>query len=176
MLRCVRTLGLLLLALAARAATLEYLSTDDMIARSTAIVRARVAGSDARMHGPLIYTHYSLRVTERLKGGTAAPDVVLPGGTLQGRRQSFSGVPSLEIGKEYLLFLWTGPSGLTQVIGLSQGVLSIEQEAGGELIASRPASAESMVEPGSGRLIADRSVRIRLSELRTRVAAGGVSR
>jgi len=155
----------------AQAATLEQMSTDDMIARSTAIVRGRVVSSSARLHGPLIYTHYVVQVSERLKGPEAAQlDVVLPGGAAGGLRQTFPGTPALTEGGEYLLFLWTGPSGLTQVIGLSQGVFTVSQNAGGDLTASRPASAEAMLDSKTGRVIADQPVRLRLRDLRSRVA------
>jgi hypothetical protein len=161
-----------LAALTAQAATLEYLSTDDMIARSTAIVRGRVTGSAARLHGPLVYTHYTIQVSERLKGDEAARlDVVVPGGAVGALRQTFPGVPVLVEGKDYLLFLWTGESGLTHVIGLSQGVLTVAKEASGEVMASRPASAEAMLDPKTGRLIADQPVRLLLRDLRARIAA-----
>jgi hypothetical protein len=74
-------------------------------------------------------------------------------------------------GSDYLLFLWTGDSGLTHVIGLSQGVFSLASEAGGEVMASRPASAEAMLDPKTGRLIADQPVRLLLRDLRSRIAA-----
>ena len=38
-------------------ATLEQLSLTSMIAKSTAIVRAKVAGSSVVASGPVIYTH-----------------------------------------------------------------------------------------------------------------------
>ena len=134
--------------------------------------RAKVTGSNARMHGPLVYTHFSLQVTERFKGSAdAGLDVVVPGGSVDGVRQTFSGAPVLASGSEYLLFLWAGPSGLTHVIGLSQGVLTLSRESGGEIVASRPASAEAMVDGKTGRAVADRPVRFRLAELRSRVAA-----
>ena len=172
MVRLMRVAGVLLWGLAAHAATLEYLSTDDMIARSTAIVRARVAGSSARVHGPVVYTHFAVQVMERFKGTVGnGLEVVVPGGSADGLRQTFSGAPALASGSEYLLFLWTGPSGLTHVIGLSQGVLTLSKESGGEEIASRSASAEPMVDGRTGRVVTDRPVRIRLSELRSRVTA-----
>ncbi len=103
---------------------------------------------------------------------TAKPrlDVVIPGGALQGLRQTFSGAPALTMGGEYLLFLWTGPSGLTHVIGLSQGVFTLAREANGELTASRHASSEAMLDPKTGRMVADQPVRLRLAELKSRVA------
>jgi hypothetical protein len=162
----------LLVAVMAQAATLGYLSLDDMIAGATAIVRGRITGATAIERGPLVYTQYTIEVAERLKGpGGATVLAAVPGGVYQGRRQTFAGAPSLRIGSEYVLFLWTGPSGLTQVIGLSQGVLSVVREADGQWWATRGASAEMMLDPKTGRLVSDRPVRMALSELRSRVAA-----
>jgi len=81
------------------AATLEQLSFDEMTAQATDIVYALVLGSHVAVKGDSIYTHYSVQVQERWKG-TVQPvmDVVLPGGIAGGLRQSFAGVPQLEIG------------------------------------------------------------------------------
>jgi len=136
------------------------------------VVRGRVAGFSAAQHGPLIYTHYDIAVSEWLKGGEAAHvDVVVPGGTAGRLRQVFSGAPALVQGQEYLLFLWTGSSGLTHVIGLSQGVLTLERDSGGELVASRRSSGEGMLDARTGRVVLDRPVRLRLAEVRSRIAA-----
>src|SRR5450755_3502946 len=75
-------------------ATLERLSLDDMIAKSTVIVRGKVTDSSASYSGtaPVIYTHYTVQVSEWLKGvGSKSIDVVVPGGTVGNSRQSFSG-------------------------------------------------------------------------------------
>jgi len=177
MVRVLRVSCLAAVAVASQAAILEYLSTDDMIERSTAIVRARVLSTSAAQHGPLIYTHYAIQVVERFKGAEATrADVVIPGGAFQGLRQTFSGAPALAEGGEYLLFLWTGPSGLTHVIGLSQGVFTLTRETSGEVTASRHASGEAMLDAKTGRTVADQPVRLRLTELRSRVAAQGRAR
>ena len=110
--------GLLSLA----GATLEQLSLDDMIQKSTAIVRGSVALSRTEASGPVIYTHYIVRVTENFKGNSqGAVDVAVPGGTANNMRQTFPGSPQFKIGDDYVFFLWTGRSGLTQIIGLTQG-------------------------------------------------------
>jgi hypothetical protein len=161
---------------AALSATLEYLSADEMIDQSTAIVRVRVMGSGARQHGPLVYTHYTLQVLEQLKGRDAERiDIVVPGGAVGGLQQTFAGAPVLIKGGEYLLFLWTGPSGLTHVLGFSQGVYQMTLDSGGEAMAARPASAETMLDPKSSRMIDDQPVRVRLSDLRSRVSSRAVA-
>jgi len=152
-------------------ATLERLSLDDMIAKSTAIVRGTVTGSKAVASGPVIYTHYAVQVTERYKGGAQdGQDVAVPGGTANGFRQTFPGTPQLSAGQEYVLFLWTGPSGVTQVIGLTQGVFTLTTTAAGT-VATRPPAPEMMLDPGSGQPVKDESVSIQLSDLRARIAS-----
>src|ERR1700689_3728669 len=113
------------------AATLQQLSMDQMTQRSTAIVRARVTGSSASLTGSTIYTHYKLQISETWKG-VPGTEVMLPGGVAGGYRQSFPGVPSLQTGAEYVLFLWKSSStGITHVVGLSQGIFSITQQDDG---------------------------------------------
>lgn len=153
-------------------ATLERLSLDDMIVKSTSIVRGKVANSYAAFSGRVIYTHYSVRVSETLKGAAASMvDVAVPGGVANNLRQTIAGAPELQQGAEFVFFLWAGKSGLTQVIGLSQGLLSLTPTASGDLMAARGASGEAMLAPGTGQRVADRAVEIRFSELKSRIAS-----
>jgi hypothetical protein len=140
-----------------------------MVRKSSAIVRARVAGSHAALSGNVIYTHYELQVLDRWKGPEAARlDVVVPGGVAGGRRQTFPGTPQLAQTQEYLLFLWTAPSGRTHVIGLSQGVFDIKRNEDGEVQAFRGASADLMLDR-SGRPVRDVPMTMRLGDFRQRV-------
>jgi hypothetical protein len=160
---------LLVLALGAQAASLEYLSLDDMAAKSTTIVRGRVVSTSTGTRGPLIFTQYTVQVLERLKGPEASQvDVVVLGGTSQGLSQTFSGAPQLGGSVDYLLFLWTGPSGLTQIIGLSQGLFQLQKDDNGEWIATRASASETMLDPKTGRLVNDQGIRLRLTDLRSR--------
>jgi hypothetical protein len=153
-----------------QAATLEKLSLADMTQLSTAIVRARVTGTYAAAQGSLIYTHYKLRVAERWKGAEASVlDIVVPGGTANGLRQTFSGTPTLIAGHEYVLFLWRGPSGRTHITGLSQGVFGLKSTAHGQTVASRAASAEVMLD-SAGRPAHEDAIAFELSDLRHQVS------
>lgn len=159
----------LVLGFVLEAATLQRLSLDEMTRKSTAIVRARVTGSYAAPAGRTIYTHYRVQVSDRWKGdGGAALDVVLPGGAAGGVRQTFPGTPVLAAGKEYLLFLWTGKSGLTHVIGLSQGIFELKPGSDGQLTALRGAPTELMVD-SAGRPVRESALTMRFSDLRQRV-------
>jgi hypothetical protein len=162
------------------ATTLQQLTLDEMAQQSTAIVRARVigshAGSHAGTHGTNIYTYFELQVIETWKaaGPTGQPttEVAVPGGAFDGIRQSVTGAPELKPGQEYVLFLWTSRSGLTQVIGLSQGVFQLSEEgsAGGKgvAVARRPSASELMLNR-SGLPVDDRAVNMPLQDLRTHV-------
>jgi hypothetical protein len=158
------------IGLLGRGATLERLSLDDMIEKSTAIVRGRVTGSYSALHGSIIYTHFTVQVQERWKGAeTQQMDVVVPGGTSGVYRQTFTGTPKLTGGGEYVLFLWKGASGLTNIIGLSQGVFDLKRDGkAGEALAVRPAAAEVMLD-SSGRAVKDEPVQMRLHALRERI-------
>jgi hypothetical protein len=153
-----------------RATTLEQLTLDDMIQQSTAIVRARVTGSHAGMRAGNIYTYFQLQVVENWKGQRVT-EVAVPGGVAGGIRQSVSGAPELKPGQEYVLFLWTSRSGLTQVIGLSQGLFKLSEESsqgGGVAVAGRPAASELMLNR-SGLPVEDHAVSMPVQDLRARV-------
>jgi hypothetical protein len=129
------------LALPLHATTLSKASLDELIQKSTSIVRGRVVGSQAAARGPLINTYYTIQVVERWKGpGSSQETVQVPGGKLNGKQQNIAGAPKLDTGAEYLFFLWTGPSGATHLLGLSQGVLDVTRDASGNIIAVRQSS------------------------------------
>lgn len=152
------------------ATTLERLSLDEMIEKSTAIVRGRVGGCGAQFRGRIVYTFCSVQVLERLKGPEASlVSVATPGGNAGGVKQTFSGTPVLTQGTEHVFFLWTGRTGITQIIGLSQGLLQIKQSANGEMMVTRQASTETMLDPMTGRPVADAPVSMTLSDLRARI-------
>jgi hypothetical protein len=151
-----------------QAATLKQLSLDQMSQSATSIVRARVTGSSASLTGSTTYTHYKLQVTELWKG-FAAQEVMIPGGTAGGYRQSFPGMPELQTGTEYVLFLWTSPStGITHLVGLNQGIFNVTQLSDGTLQVSRPAVGENMFD-AAGRPVNDQAVQMRLTEMKSRV-------
>jgi hypothetical protein len=161
------------------AATLERLSMDDMVQKSTDIVLGRVTAVSASFRGTpgrggIIYTHYTIQVMERWKGHAAARmDVAVPGGVAQGLRQTFPGAPTLNTSSEYMFFLWTGPSGLTQVIGLSQGLMNVTVDASGNAMVQRGASSEPMVD-SAGNPVTDSAVTFSLTSLRATLKKFGL--
>ena len=152
-------------------ATLERLSLNDMTNRSTAIVRARAVSSSPVLIGSTIYTKTRFQVLERWKGPEGATvDVTEPGGASGQMSQNFPGVPRFSPGQELLLFLWTGPSGRTQVIGLSQGVFEVTRSAAtGEVEVSRQPSGERMVAPGTGAPVEEEAITMPLPKMVWRI-------
>ena len=164
-------LPLLLTAAAAHAATLQQLSMDQMSRLSTSVVHAKVTGTSASLFagsGGTIYTTYKLSVSEVWKGA-ATTEVMLPGGSVKGQRQSFPGVPELRIGGDYILFLWKSPStGITHTLGLTQGIFDVSAQPDGTALASHKAGGELMID-SNGNKVSDPATTQTLADLKSRV-------
>jgi len=92
-------------------ATLERLSLDEMIAKSTSIVRGTVSDSWAVFNGRDIFTHYKIQVDEGLKGAAQkSVEVTVPGGVYGTYHQTPAGSPVLPL-----------PPGRTQVVQVHSG-------------------------------------------------------
>ena len=155
-----------------QSATLQQLSMGDLIAKSTAIVRGTVQGSYTAFSGPVIFTHYRVQVAEKWKGASGATvDVAVPGGVASGIRHAYSGAPQFQPGDQYVLFLWTGKSGMTQIMGFSQGAFAITQDGSSDPSLMRSASHEMMLDAATHRQVTDQPLTLRLSELRAQVAS-----
>jgi len=154
-------------------ATLERLSLDDMITRSTAIVRGKVTASWAAFTGSVIYTHYQVQVSEQFKGtARSSVEVMVPGGSAKGLSQSFSGSPVLHQGDEFVFFLWTGNQGITWITGLTQGLFALASgDVATDPVATRAPSHELMLDHDTSRPVRDTVLTMSLSDLRARIAA-----
>jgi hypothetical protein len=149
--------------------TLQQLSLDDMIRLSTVIVRGKTQQTVSTYRDSIIYTHYQVQVSETLKGTAANQlDIVVPGGAANQMQQIFAGAPTLSPGQDYVLFLWTSKSGLTQIIGLSQGLFVVTTNASGQLMVARAAATERMVN-ASGAQVNDSNLQMLLSDLRSQI-------
>jgi hypothetical protein len=150
----------------AGATTLLKMSMNDLILQSTSIVRAKITGSRTAAVGKDIYTYYQLQVSDILKKGAILPvEFAVPGGVYGNIRQIGIGSPVFAQGQEYVLFLWTGRSGMTQVIGLTQGMFNLTQDSSGATVLNRPAIADQMLDK-SGKPVTDSPVTMKWSELR----------
>lgn len=171
MFRKLSFIPIVLTAVAAHGATLQQLSMDQMSQAATSIVRAKVTGSVAAVYpnsGNTIYTAYKLSVTDVWKG-VPASEVMLPGGSVNGQRQSFPGVPELRVGSEYILFLWKSPStGITHTVGLTQGIFDVSAQTDGTPLASHRASGELMLD-SRGQRVSDQSSTLSLADMKSRV-------
>jgi hypothetical protein len=158
---------------AAGAATLERLSLDDMISKSTAIVEGRVTGSSAAYRGTVIYTDYKVSVLAQWKGAAQTTvDVLVPGGVANGIRQTYAGAPEFTIGQQYVLFLWTSSTGATYTLGFTQGVFSLPQSASGQTMAVRAPTTETILDPNTGQVLKDQPISMPLSQLISLITAG----
>lgn len=162
-------LALLVLASATSASTLQKLTVEQMAEKSTEVVVAKASRCTPELKGKLVFTTCRLVVSERWKTASQqATTVSLPGGSAQGVTQQFAGVPSILPDTQYVFFLWTGPSGMTQIIGLSQGALSIEKTDDGVPMAVRTPARERML-GSTGKPVWDEGVDISLHQLRRTV-------
>ena len=166
----VLTLGLLAALVAPLpGSTLQQLSLDEMIRLSTVIVHGKAQRTYSTFRDSLIYTHYQVQVSETLKGTAASQlDIVVPGGAFNHQQETFAGAPTLSPAQDYVLFLWTSKSGLTQVIGLSQGLFVVMKNASGQWMVMRPAAIERMVN-AAGQPVADTDIQMLLSDLKLKI-------
>ena len=155
------------------ATTLQILSVDTMVAKSSTIVRARPTPVSSFQRGGLIYTSYRLEVSATLKGNPAATlQVAVPGGDFQGMHQAVAGSPGLQTGNEYVLFIWTAPSGSNYIVGLSQGLFEVHTNASGAVVLTRgPAYAKTIDAAGSATV--DNGATLLLTDLQAKIAQGG---
>jgi hypothetical protein len=153
------------------AATLERLTVEQMAQQATAVVRGTVGEGRTARFGALVYTLHRFEAIEQWKGApTGVLEVAVPGGTLGGVTYSFAGTPELRAGDEYVLFLWTGPSGRTQIVGLSQGVFRVLRRSGGPIV-TRP-EAEDSVFAGEAGGRRSQALQTTLDQLAAMVRAG----
>lgn len=160
------------------AATLEQLSLDEMVQQSSAIVLAKAGQSRSIRAGALIFTLVEVEVLDQWKGERVARrEIALPGGQIGGFSQRFDGVPVLAPGHEFVAFLWTGPSGRTQFLGLSQGFFDVVRDAQGRILIHRKPTADLMFASESTTPVPSAAVDMPLDELvakiRSLTAAGG---
>lgn len=155
-------------------ATLELLSLNDLIAKSTTIVQAQVTGSSASYSGTVIYTHYKVSVLAQWKGATQSTiDVMVPGGTAKGIRQTYAGVPQLVTGQQYVLFLWKSSQGQIYPMGFTQGVFNLLQDASGNITAVQMPTTETILAPGTGQVVKSQPISMPLPQLISAITAGG---
>jgi hypothetical protein len=155
----------------AGATTLLQLSMQEMAQDATAIARVRILGASERLRGTDVFTVYQFETLETMKKPAVGrlQTVAVPGGSAGGIRQMVSGAPVLRPGGEYVVFLWTGRSGLTQIVGLSQGVFTVDNAGAQPARVTRPTANEQMLD-AQGRAVQPEPVSMPLTQLRSVVA------
>ncbi len=157
-------------SLGLQATTMIRASLNDLIQKSSRIVRGRVSGTSCESNSSGIFTKVKVKVAETWKGpNESLVEVTIPGGTCNGSSQSVAGTPNLDEGQEYVFFLWTGRTKLNHLLGLGQGVLDISTNDKGEAIVSRSTLDSVMLDGLTGAVVKDQAFSIRLSEFGTQV-------
>jgi len=167
-----RKLILILLLLASAglvlATTLERMTVETMVEKSTSIVRGTVIDTTTVQSGRMIYTVYKVKIAEMVKGAKpgATVEVYVPGGVYGREKLSIAGSPVLSAGSEYVVFLWLSPRGVNQVIGLGQGVFDVKTESGTKMLSRGPVDATFVTSNGAP--AEDHGMRLSLSSLRSK--------
>lgn len=147
---------------------------DEMIAKSTAIVRGTVTDVRTTFTGRDIYTHYQISVEERFKGEPQqSVEITVHGGSYGTYHQTSPGSPVLNQGDHYVFFLWTSASGVTWITGMTQGLFQLNSSQPSDPMVTRAVSRELMLDPRTARPVKDSAISLKLSELRARIAAVG---
>jgi hypothetical protein len=81
--------------------------------------------------------------------------------------QVYSGAPTFVPGQDYILFLWTSRSGLTQVMGLSQGLFSVNMVSGVPTV-TRAATTQNLLS-AAGQSISDTNFSMSLASFRANI-------
>ncbi|MCA8914391.1 MAG: hypothetical protein KDB90_03180 [Planctomycetes bacterium] len=101
--------------------------------KSDLIVVGKVDTSTAKWDAAKtgIWTHHDVTVSETLKGAhEKTRDVVTRGGVVGGVGQAVAGSGNLEIGTEYVFFLWKDYDGRYRLQGMAQGAFEISEREG----------------------------------------------
>ncbi len=137
----------------ARAAVLLHLSFEEMTEQSSAVFLGRCVEvrSAWSAEASTIVTHNVFEAREYYKGNLGTRVVITElGGQVGNLVAEYPGVPRFAVGEEALLFVWTGPSGTHQVIGLTQGKFRVRRDSKtGEILLRQVSSEEPMVEPAA---------------------------
>jgi hypothetical protein len=121
-------IGIVLIAIVARATTLVRLTFPELVKDSSAIAHVRCLGSQALFENGEIWTDTSFEVLESVKGNLPATVTVRqPGGKLAGLESRVDGTPRFLANEEVYLFLATQHAGRQFLVGWSQGTFRIHK-------------------------------------------------
>jgi len=146
--------GLLLLATGrGAAAVLIHLTVEEMAEKSSAVFLGRCVAVKSALDPDEfgMVTHNVFEVQEYYKGHLGRRVVITePGGEVDGRVTHYPGTPQFQPGDEVVLFVWAGPSGRHQVIGLTQGAFRVARDPQtGEILLKQHSPMARVIEPRS---------------------------
>lgn len=130
-----------LLALPASGTRVQRLSLAEIRDAATAVLVIEVSSSSPRLgDGGMVWTDYRVRIDEVIRGAAFRPGgmIVLPfaGGEADGRNVGIEGVPRLQTGARYVVFLDPVAKRPVPAIGWGQGLFRIESDGGEERLTS----------------------------------------
>jgi hypothetical protein len=150
---------LTLLALPAPAAGRSFAPKefDQMVAEAEQIFVGTVAAADSwRLPAGLIVTDVTFATSEVLKGPVGGVvTLLMPGGTVEDETLKVSGLPALEVGATYLVFVRDNGSAIVPVVGGDQGLFRIARD---------PGSGRELALDARGKPIASETVRRALGQ------------
>jgi hypothetical protein len=106
------------------AISLPQLSLEDLVAQSDTIAEGQVIRTWTAMdsENKFIWTHYEIKVSNRLKGlAEATVEIGEPGGTLNGVTLIVPGSARYAVGEEVSVFLYRTPIGYLRTTNYGQG-------------------------------------------------------
>ena len=128
---------------AARATSVRRMEIGEIGRRADVVLIGTVEGSRTRLSTApggktRIFTDYEIVDVSTWKGSVETQNHVLSfaGGTLHGRSLGVEGMPVLEEGRRYLLFLGANEP-LCPAVGWGQGIYRVDEDAGGRLLVRR---------------------------------------
>jgi len=105
------------------------LSMDDLAGNSDIIVQGIVTGRHVFAQGDRIFTEYTIRVSDVLKGAPGGEvKVVQPGGELGRKGLYVAGVARFAPAEEVILFLGKDINGSRDVVGWAQGKFQVRYD------------------------------------------------
>ena len=102
--------------------TLRVLPFNELVQKSDLIVSGTILKSETQFLNGHIWTRYSLRILETLKGShQELLEFEQPGGVVGKYQTLVSGTAELKPDSSVCLFLWLDSNGAYQILGLEQG-------------------------------------------------------
>jgi hypothetical protein len=123
-----------LAATAARATTVNPPSFSTLVSQSTQILRVEVVGSSSRwdtsQNGKVIHTYVQCSIQRTLKGySTNSITLRFLGGTVGDDHMELPGLPVLEVGHSYILFVAKNGEAFCPIVAATHGSYPITTDA-----------------------------------------------